>query len=162
MLDLIKFTSFYNLSGGSPREIEFNTDQYPINTLEFEYDVRTTKTNRMQGHGAHPGRLYVGATLGHQEGQILAADSTEFTTLKFNILDTILPAPLDDPTFTPLGKLTIQLTGMSETASALTGIDGDISIPMQGLSPSRAPCNLTWLIYDAFTGDTSGDPYWIK
>lgn len=157
MLEVVRFT---NLAAAT---FDFNTDLVPLNHFEVEPNVRTSRRNKAQAHGTWPGHTYMGEALIHMEGQIFGTDSSDFNTRKLLMLSTIYPDPTAFITDYPLGTLTVQLTGMTETATADCTIDGPISTPMEGLSPSRCDLQITWVIFTGyFTGDTSGDPYWIQ
>jgi hypothetical protein len=150
-------------NAATPVTLTLNNDMYPINEFEWEHDVRTSRRNKMQKTGSWPGMPYVGAALGHMRGEILAPDSSTFNTRKLALINAIFPNPTVQPTNYELGTLTLRLDGMSEDVSTLVGIDGDISIPSEGLSPARSPLQITWVAYAGyFTGVTSGNPYWIK
>jgi len=144
--------------------VQFNTDNVPLKHVSFELNNRQTRRPKSQRHGEWPGRFYTGAILVHMDGDILEANSTDFTTTKLAIVNAILPDPTVFPvTDVKLGELQIKLTGMSEVAHADCTIDGDIDIPMEGLSPSHATIGITWVVPQGyFVGMTSGNPYYLK
>jgi hypothetical protein len=151
---------FYNLADTL---YEFNTDINPLTEVNFEYDVRVTHRNKAQAHGSWPGHTFFGATLIHMTGELFGDDSSDFNANKFTLINTIMPDPLTFSADYPLGRVEIELDGMTEAAKADVSIDGDITLPIVGLSPGRAELQITWIAFSGyFIGVTSGDPYWLK
>lgn len=142
---------------------QFNTVTIPLNRCEFELEVRSSRRTKAQANGTWPGFTKIGACLVHMEGQIFGTDSADFNARKLALLDLILPDPILFNDEYPLGRLEVQLDGMTEYAKADVSIDGDITIPMEGLSPARAPLQITWVNFQGyFTGAASGRRYWLK
>ncbi len=152
---------FVNLSAV---RLQFNTDHIPLNHVQFEYANRQANRPKSQRAGDWPGKFVTGGILVHMDGQILEQNSVDFTATKLLIMNTILPNPTVVPAIDlVLGALEIKLTGMTEVAHANCSVDGDIDIPMEGLSPSRGSLSITWSVPQGyFTGMTTGNYYYLK
>jgi hypothetical protein len=154
----------FDFVNNSEVRISFNTVNVPLHHVQFEYANRQTRRTKSQRHGEWPGKFYTGGVLVHMDGEILEANSTDFNNTKLGIVNGILPDPTVFPvTDVKLGELQIKLTGMAEVAHADCTIDGDIDIPMEGLSPSRGSLSITWVVPQGyFIGMSSGNPYYLK
>lgn len=144
--------------------IQFNTDNLPLRRVEFEIAARTTDRPFMQRHGMHQTHTYFGNLLIHTEGDIFGTDSADFNARKFNLVKKLLGINPGEAIQSNklIGTLYIRFTGMPEDYTAAVTLDGFPTIPMEGLSPSRAPFQITYKSFRPYMyGAVSGLTHWV-
>lgn len=144
--------------------VVFNDDHLPLRSVEFEIPSRTADRPFMQRHGMHQTYTYFGYLLIHTEGDIFGSDSADFNDRKFTMIKKILGLNPDEAIQLNkvLGTLYIRFTGMPEDYMAAVTLDGFPTIPMQGLSPARAPYQITWKSFRPYMyGAVSGLTHWV-
>lgn len=141
--------------------LQLNTATLPLHNVVFSPQPRSSDRPKSGRHGEWPTYLYFGKMLVHIEGDILAQNSSQFNQYKLDLLAKLLPSPVPFQTTRRLGTLYVRLTGQAEDFKGEYTLDG-YEIPMEGLSPSRAPFVITLKVFTPYlTGVTTGKYYWV-
>lgn len=119
--------------------IALNDLTYPIEEFLTEVETRLTERERILQHGLLNTNMVLGKRLIHLNGSILGSTSTDYWAKRETLMRAFSQGRF---TRTPLGTLSMQLTGLNELIYIDCTLDGYPEIPMAALNPARSNFNI--------------------
>lgn len=139
---MITSAQFENYDNGTI--VALNDDVIPFNTFDTEVDVSMEESERAPDWGIWPAYTSLGKRLFHVEGDLFGLNSADYIATRIQLIKCLTPSQRRKP----IGKLTVQFSGMSEAVWAECTIDGWPELPMEGLSPARTRFLINWKSFD--------------